>query len=200
MKRTLALTALLGTIAAPAAYAAGPTEVVVDPVPMAPVATPIRGRDFTGFSLGGQFGRGFVDTENAGGIDGEDMLYGLRAYYDYDFGNYVLGGGLQYDETDINLDGAVTVDKILRIGGRAGWDYNGELFYGTAGYAKAFTEDDAVSVGDSNGYFAGVGVETFVTDNVTLGTEVLYHKFSDFDASNVEVDATTASINLNYRF
>ncbi|MGR3269340.1 porin family protein [Thalassococcus profundi] len=202
MKRTLALTAMLGSIATVPAFAAGPTMVEAEPAPMAPAVTPvapIRDRDFTGFSLGGQFGYGKVDTDSPD-LDGGDGLYGLRAYYDYDFGDYVLGGGLQYDETDIDLDGAATVDSVLRAGVRGGYDYQGNLFYGTAGYAKAFTEDDAVSVGDSNGYFVGVGAESFITDNVTVGTELVYHKFQDFEIDDLEADATTANIMVNYRF
>ncbi|MFZ5961987.1 outer membrane protein [Thalassococcus sp. BH17M4-6] len=203
MKRTLALTALLGTIAAPAAFAGNADIAMVEPAPTAPAVTPvapIRDRDFTGFSLGGQLGFGKVDTDDAAELDGDGGLYGLRAYYDYDFGNYVLGGGLQYDEADIDLDGVATVDKVVRLGGRGGYNYGDNLFYGTAGLARAITEDGSASVGDSNGYFVGLGAERFVTDNVTIGTEVVYHKFDDFELDGLEANATTANVSVNYRF
>lgn len=201
MKRTLILsTALVGALSVPA-FAGSPDMGLSEPAPIAPVAPmePVRSTDWTGFSLGGQFGYGEAYTDDPD-LYGEDALYGLRAYYDYDFGNYVLGGGLQYDETDMSLDGAATLDSVLRIGGRAGAKYQDSLFYGTAGYAKAFTEDDAVSVGDSNGYFVGIGAESMIAPNVSVGTEILHHRFEDFDVNGLEAQANTANIFVNYRF
>ncbi len=197
MKRTLTLSAaLLGTLALPA-FAGSPELGYSEPAPMAPapVVAPVASHDWTGLSLGGQFGYGRVDTENPD-LDAGDALYGVKGYYDYDLGNYVVGGGLQYDATDIDL-GPATVDGIMRAGGRVGADLGRTMAYGTAGYAKAFT--DSSSIGDSNGYFAGVGVETMVSTNVSVGGEVLYHKFDDFD-TGLDADATTANMSLNYRF
>lgn len=34
---------------------------------------------------------------------------------------------------------------------------------------------------------------------MTVGTEVLYHEFNEFD-NDVDVEATTANVSLNYRF
>ncbi|WP_146590719.1 outer membrane protein [Puniceibacterium confluentis] len=198
MKRTLTLSAaLLGTLALPA-FAGSPEIGYSEPAPMAPavVQAPVASHDWTGFSFGGQFGYGKVDSDNPDREAG-DALYGLRSYYDYDLGNFVVGGGVQYDATNIDL-GPTAVDGILRVGGRAGADLGSTFAYGTAGYAKAFTDDNAF--GDSNGYFAGIGAESMVARNVSVGGEVLYHKFEDFDAKAFEASATTANISLNYRF
>ncbi len=198
MKRTLALsTALVGALSLPA-FAGSPEAAYVEPAPMAPAPAPapvMSSMDWTGFSLGGQVGYGSFDSENPD--ESEDGgLYGVKAYYDYDLGNYVVGGGLQYDATDIDL-GGTNVDGIMRAGGRLGGDFGQTFAYGTAGYAKAFTDEDAI--GDSNGYYAGIGVERMLTTNVSLGGEVLYNKFDDFD-NDFEMDATTANVSLNYRF
>ncbi|WP_435310400.1 outer membrane protein [Primorskyibacter sedentarius] len=188
-------------IAAPA-FAGSLDNTLSEAEPAAPVVVtaPAPVYDWTGPSIGAQVGFGDIETDNAGGVEGDGGLYGLRAYYDYDFGNYVVGGGLQYDEADIDVDGAATLDKVFRAGLRAGVDLDRTFLYGTGGYAKAFTEEDAVDLGDSNGYFVGLGAEHFVTEKVTIGGEVLYHEFDDFEIDDVEASATTATISVNYRF
>lgn len=192
------------TVAAAAlAVAAGPVLAggVVEPAP-APAIIPVApaGTDWTGFSIGAQLGYIDVDTDGAAELDGDDILYGVRAYYDYDFGNFILGGGVQYDFTSVDLDGAAEVDAVLRIGARAGVDLNQNWIYGTAGYARVETDAGAVDPGDSDGFFVGAGYEVFVTDAVTLGAEVLYHEFEDFDIDGLDADATTASVSVNFRF
>lgn len=196
MKRTLALTtALLGSLAIPA-FAGSPEAAYVEPAPMAPAPAPVMAaQDWSGFSLGAQVGTGKFDSQSP---DEDDRAgsYGIKGMYDYDMGSYVVGGGLQYDKTDIDL-GGTNVDGILRAGGRVGADLGKTLPYFTAGYAKAFTDND--TVGDSNGYYAGLGVERMLTTNVSVGGEVLYNKFDKFD-TDFEADATTANVSLNYRF
>ncbi|WP_116598634.1 outer membrane protein [Primorskyibacter marinus] len=199
---TLAAALAASTAIAAPAFAGSLDNTLNEPEPVAPVAVaaPAPLYDWTGPSVGAQLGFGDIETEDAGGAEGDGGLYGLRAYYDYDFGNYVVGGGIQYDESDIDIDGAATLDKVFRAGLRAGVDLNRTFLYGTGGYAKAFTEDDAVSLGDSNGYFVGLGAEHFLTEKVTVGGEILYHQFDDFDISDVEANATTANVSVNYRF
>lgn len=126
------------------------------------------------------------------------MLLGLRAYYDYDFGDFIVGGGLQYDSADIDIGGVTTLDSVTRVGLRAGVDLGRNWIYGTAGWAMAQTSNPGV--GDSNGYFAGLGYEVMMTDNVSLGAELLYHNFDDFTLVGLEADATTASVSVNFRF
>ena len=134
----VALPALLaGAIAAPA-FAGNPAPVVADPA-VTPVAFAAAGRDWTGFSLGAQIGYGAFDTDGAANTSKDKGLYGLKAGYDHDFGNWVGGVGIQYDWTDADLGSAGTVDGLLRVGGRAGVAPRDTFFYGTAGYAKAYT-------------------------------------------------------------
>ncbi|SNR73668.1 outer membrane protein [Puniceibacterium sediminis] len=196
MTRTLALTtALLGTLAMPA-FAGSPEAGYVEPAPMAPAPVAVVAtQDWTGFSLGAQAGYGSFNSENPEDDDAAGT-FGVKTGYDYDMGSYVVGGGLQYDKTDIDLGGA-NVDGVLRAGGRIGADMGKTLPYFAAGYAKAFTDND--TIGDSNGYYAGLGIEHMLTTNVSLGGEVLYNKFDKFD-TDFEADATTANVSLNYRF
>jgi opacity protein-like surface antigen len=206
MKRLTILAAGLSAVIAAPAMAGGMAEPAPAPVVMAPVPV-VSGTDWTGPSVGVQLGYGDVSTTGPD-LSGNDWLYGLRAYYDYDFGDFILGGGLQYDGTGIDLggsglaDGTVTVDSVLRIGARAGADLGTSWIYGTAGWAQVSTSDVLGGiVGDSDGWFAGVGYEIFVASNITLGAEILYHEFSNFDLlENLEADATTAAVSVNFRF
>jgi opacity protein-like surface antigen len=194
MKRSLILATGLVALAAAPALAGGAAQPAPGPVTVAPTPV-VSGNDWTGFSVGAQLGYADVDTSNS--LSGDDVLYGVRAYYDYDFGDFVLGGGLQYDATNLDIGGATTLDSVTRVGARAGIDLGQNWLYGTAGYARA----DTSSLGNGDGWFAGVGYEVLVTDAISIGTEVLYHEFDDFDlAPGLEVDATTAAVSVNFRF
>jgi opacity protein-like surface antigen len=196
MKKALLLTTGLAALSAAPAFAGGVTEPAPAPVTIAPAPT-VSSTDWTGPSVGIQLGYGDVSTSGPS-LSGNDYLYGLRAYYDFDFGDYVVGGGLQYDSTDLDIGGVTTLESVTRIGARAGIDLGQNWIYGTAGWAQAQTSNPAV--GDSNGWFAGLGYEVFVASNVTLGAEVLYHDFSDFDLPGLEAEATTAAVSVNFRF
>ncbi|MEL6607765.1 MAG: outer membrane beta-barrel protein [Pseudomonadota bacterium] len=182
------------------AFAGSLDPVIEDsivPVPVVPAA-PAR-YDWTGPSVGAQLSYGDVSTEGPA-LSGDDALLGLRAYYDYDFGNYVLGGGLQYDTADIDLEGVASVSEVLRLGARAGIASGQNWYYGTVGFARAFTDDGAAAPGDSDGYFIGAGYEVALTESVTAGAELLYHQFDDFDIDTLDADVTTLGLSVNYRF
>lgn len=197
MTKALLITTGLFALAAAPALAGGLAEPAPSPVTIAP-APAAPSYDWTGPSVGIQLGYGDVSTSGAATLSGNDTLYGLRAYYDVDLGTYIVGGGLQYDNTDLDIGGVTTLESVTRLGGRAGIDLGRNWAYGTAGWAQARTSNPVV--GDSNGWFAGLGYEVFVTDAVTLGAEVLYHDFSDFDLVGLEAEATTAAVSVNFRF
>ncbi|MCK0167035.1 porin family protein [Jannaschia sp. S6380] len=185
---TLATPALAGNIA-PAPLE--PAPVFVEP------AAPLY--NWGGGYIGGQVSYADIDTSGDVDTDGDGALYGLRAGYDYDFGRAILGGLVQYDFGEIELDDTdVEVEDVLRLGVRGGFHSGANLFYATGGYAEADTND----LGKAEGYFAGLGYERFVTENVTIGAEALYHEFDDFDDTDADIDAdaTTVGLNINYRF
>ena len=191
-----ALTGLTALIAGPA-LAGGMAEPAPGPVTIAPVPVVSTG-NWTGPSVGVQLGYGDVSTSGAATLNGDDVLLGLRAYYDYDLGDVIVGGGLQYDTADIDLGTTTTIDAITRVALRAGVDLGSNWAYGTAGWARAETSNPAV--GDSDGWFAGVGYEVFVANNVTVGAEVLYHEFDSFNLAGLDAEATTAALSVNFRF
>ena len=70
-----------------------------------------------------------------------------------------------------------------------------QLGYGTAG--AAFADAD---LGDDTGYLVGAGVTQRLTDRLLLGGEVLYHGFDDYDDTDIDVNATTATARLSFEF
>ncbi len=84
--------------------------------------------DWTGGYVGAQLGYGKVKP--SGGIaDGSGGIYGIHAGYDYDFGDWVLGGELDYDrlKIDVGSPTAATADYVTRAKLRLGYDFGNAL-------------------------------------------------------------------------
>ncbi|QBY00637.1 porin family protein [Rhodophyticola sp. CCM32] len=178
----------------------------LDPAPASPpvvVAQPAPtyvGNDWTGFYGGGQLGYGDVGTSGAATVDGDGGFVGLHGGYMWDFGNAVIGAEIDYDSSEIELDaGAGSIDDIARLKLRAGWDAGNILYYGTVGTAAASANIGGVDY-DDTGWLAGAGLSYDLGNNWVVGGEVLYHEFEDFDATGIDVDVTTVSARVSYRF
>ena len=189
-------TALTTALAAGPALAGNLAEPMVEPaIQAAPAPMVPAGPNWTGFYGGVQLGYADVDTD-ASGVKGDGAIGGLVLGYDYDFGNWVLGAGLDYDFASIELTPGVKLENVMRLKTRAGAKLGNGLLYGTAGWAKADTDN----LGDQTGWFAGAGYEHLVGQNLAVGGEVLYHEFDDFDGSGIDVNATTAQVRVTWRF
>jgi opacity protein-like surface antigen len=147
---------------------------------------------------------GFVD-----GFDDDGITGGIRLGYDFALANgFVIGGRVDYDlvsfDLDFDDDDAVdgdldqsfgnSIDAIYRAGVKLGFASGPNMFYGIGGYAGLDADDD------SDGYFLGIGGERFVTENVSVGGEILYHEFDEFDVDSLDAEVTTVGLNVNYRF
>ncbi|SFS57395.1 Opacity protein [Sulfitobacter marinus] len=197
MKRSMKYT----TLAAAATFAMGGAalagsleEPIVEPVMTAPVVVADMGGNWTGFYTGLQLGYG--DADGQGAQDGDNGLYGFHAGYDHDFGKFVLGGELDYDKTDIDLGGVSTLDSVARAKIKGGYDLGNTMIYATGGYALADT-----SGGDEDGAFYGIGMSYKVSEQYTVGAELLEHRFSDVGGTaGNDLDATTFTLRGSYRF
>ncbi|MCV2870560.1 porin family protein [Defluviimonas sp. WL0002] len=194
--RKLAYVALAASVAAAApAFAGGLSEPVSEPViqPVVPMAT---GADWTGAYVTGRLGYGDVSDPS----DGNGMTYGIGGGYDWDLGDWVVGVAGNYDATDIDLDATGdSVDSIARLGVRAGRDFGNTLVYATAGAARADATIGGADLSD-NGWYAGIGMDYALTDRMTVGGEILTNRFNDFDGTGSDLRATTAAVNLGFRF
>ncbi|MFL4470940.1 outer membrane protein [Tateyamaria armeniaca] len=187
--------ASLAAVTAVPAFAGALDAPAADPLPPAPAPVPVAatGGDWTGPYAGVQLGYG--DVNGTGAADGDDFLYGVHVGYDYDFGTFVLGGELDYDFSDIDLNGAATVDSVARLKLRAGYDFGRTLGYVTAGVAEVDT-----SLGSESGEFYGIGVAYQINDSYTVGAELLEHNFDDINGTGVDADATTLTVRGSIRF
>lgn len=201
MNKTLTSLTLATAVAALAlpAFAGGMTEPVPEPMVMeaAPVYTPSG--NWTGAYVGAQLGYGDIST-NAVGLDGNGAIGGIHAGYLYDFGQFVAGGELDYDKTNIDLNaGGDQLDSVARLKLIGGYDLGSTLIYATGGAARAKATVGGVGLSD-NGYFLGIGAKYALSDQWTLGGEVLGHRFNNFDATGVDIKATTVTARVSYKF
>jgi outer membrane immunogenic protein len=192
---------IIAALAAPA-FAGGPTEVIPEPViAPTPVPAPVNtGGEWGGFYAGAGLGYGDISS-STNTLDGDGILGGVQAGYRYDFGTAVVGGELEYDITDIAL-GATAGDQlnsVARVKAMAGADLGRFLVYGTAGFAYADADVGGAELAD-DGWFAGLGADYALSDRLSVGAEALAHQFDDFDASGVDLDATTVKARVNFRF
>lgn len=193
----LLATAGIIAISAFPALAGGMSEPAMTAEPVVAVVPAYTGGDWTGGYIGGQLAYG---NANVSDIDGDGASGGLYAGYRYDFGTFVLGAEGGYDWADMTLDGDLgTIDNVGRLKALAGYDMGKTLIYATAGAAYADATVGADDLSDW-GWLAGVGVDYMVNDVVSVGAEILYHQFDDFDNSGADVDATTVAARVSYHF
>ena len=194
------IAALIATAALTApAFAGGPVAVADEPViAAAPEVYVAPGLDWTGGYVGAQLGYGDVGSSDDS-LDGYGWLGGVHAGYRWDLGNWVAGGELSYDKTDIDMAADATLDDVMALKLTAGREIGNSLVYGTLGAAHA---NATVAGADSsdNGLLYGVGFDYAVNERWTVGGEVLQHQFDDFDGSGVDVDATTLKAKVALRF
>ena len=196
MKRILTLAVAATTLAAAPALAGSPElSLPGDTVTQAAPFTGGSSPDWTGFYGGAQIGFGSVDTNISGSSD--DIIGGLTAGYDFDLGDWVVGGGIDYDFADIDVaNGAADLESVFRAKLRGGYKIGNGLLYATGGYALADTD----TLGSDDGYFVGGGYEHLVTESFSVGGEVLWHEFDNYNSTLTDVTATTVQLRGTFRF
>lgn len=159
------------------------------------VAVPAMAADWTGAYVG--LGVGYTDADGPGTTDGDNTSFGGHVGYNYDFGNnFVLGGELEYDRTDIDLGGTGgTLDNIGRLKLKGGYDFGSVLGYGVLGAARADS-----SFGNETGLVYGVGLAYPVNEQFSVSGEVLQHKFDDFGGAGSDFDVNTFNLRASFRF
>lgn len=151
--------------------------------------------DWTGAYAGAQLGFADVDS-SVPGVSGDGFIGGFTGGYDWDLGSWVIGLGADFDFADIDLGTAADLEEVWRIKFRSGYKIGAGLAYGTAGYANADTD----VLGDDDGYFIGAGYEQRLAPNFSIGGELIYHEFNNFNSTPTDVDATTVQVRGTFRF
>ena len=168
-------------------------RILITAAAVAALASPALAADWTGGYVG--LGVGQSDIDGPGGADGDDTTYGVHAGYDYDFGDWVIGGELEYDHADVPLGAATQMDSMTRLKLRAGYDFGPAMAYAVAGAARADT-----SFGDDTGAVYGLGVAYAVNDQFTLSGELLRNDFNGFANTGGDLTADTFNLRASFRF
>jgi outer membrane immunogenic protein len=161
--------------------------------------------NWTGFYVGGALGAGasvyeleLGDLVIPGGLDfnglgGEGVFGEINAGYDYDFGTWVAGvlvdASLSGNSFEIGGGGdsiELNADHGFDILARAGMKVNeSTLAYAIGGYSWQHFELDLSDLGgddvdwDSSGFSIGGGLETAVTEKVSVNLEYRYSQFDE---------------------
>jgi outer membrane immunogenic protein len=198
--KTIAALLMTAAIATPA-LAGGPTTPIAEPE-IVPAAEPYvaPGLDWSGAYAGAQIGYGDVDS-NGAGLDGYGALGGVHAGYRWDMGNFVAGAELSYDKANIDLGATAgdELDDVTALKLTAGREFGNSLVYGALGAAHASASVAGADLSD-NGLVYGLGMDYAISERMTVGGELLRHDFNDFDASGVDLDATTLKAKVALRF
>lgn len=196
------IAAFVATFALTAPAFAGGPVVMADEPAIAPAtqAYAAPGLDWSGAYVGAQLGYGDVGS-NGAGLDGNDWFGGVHAGYRWDLGSWVAGTELSYDATNIGL-GTVAGNEltdVLALKVQAGREIGNSLVYASLGAAQASANVGGVGLRDT-GFVYGVGFDYALNDRWTVGGEVSQHKFSNFDGSATDFDATTVKAKVGLRF
>ncbi|MBI6629914.1 outer membrane protein [Pontibaca salina] len=156
------------------------------------IALPATAQDGSGLYFG--LGLGWTDVDGPGGDNG--ATYGAHIGYDLDFGQFVVGGELEYERTDIGLLGSAgDIDNIGRVKVKGGYDFGPFMGYAVLGRARMKT-----SFGNDNGNIYGLGMSYAVNDRVSLGGELLRHDFNNFAGTTTDYDADSLTFRASFRF
>ncbi len=183
---------------------------------------------WTGFSVGLAAGAGAVVHEleipvagdaSFNGIGGEGIFGEASIGYDHDFGNWV--GGVQVGASysglsteleigpfgDASVDAEYGFDVLARVGYKA---TETTLAYVIGGYSYQHFNVEASAIGDivdwdANGFSVGGGLETAVTDKMTVGIEYRYSQFEGEDFGfdglvDLKPSFHTVRIGAKYKF
>lgn len=195
MKNVTLSLAFATSMIAGAAFAGGPVVVAADPVVATPVVVAPNG-DWTGFYAGLAYGRHDAELSlGAASVSADDTALGAFAGYNYDFGQYVVGGELSFDRAS---EEGVDVD-LWRLKGRVGYDAGNWMPYATLGLARAEASDATGSIKES-GMTYGIGVDFAVTPNFILGAELGRSTFSDVQGTSLDLDIDSLQIRASYKF
>lgn len=160
----------------------------------ASLATPVLAEDWTGAYAGFSFG--YADADGPDGSGGDDFGLGAHIGYDRDFGNFVLGGELEYNHLSLSLgDGEGTLDGIASVKLRGGYDFGSALGYVVVGAARA----DASADNDTAAVY-GIGVAYPIGDRLIISGEALRQEFDDVTRSNGTLDTNVFNLRTSFRF
>ncbi|WP_145962883.1 outer membrane protein, partial [Mangrovicoccus ximenensis] len=107
----------------------------------------------------------------------------------------VYGVEADANATALELEGH-DVESLSHIKAKLGYDLGRSMIYATGGAANTEIKD----LGNSWGWTGGVGYDYMLTDDLSVGAEIQYQSFDDFDDGDTDVDGTSAVVKVSYHF
>lgn len=179
--------------------------------------------DFTGFHVGGQVGleKADIDLIQNGEFftdtDAEGVGYGAFVGYDLQFDKFVIGAGIDFSTSDIDLDftplleaDGGEIDRTIGVHGRVGYVlFDKILLYGQAGYVNVNIDlntaaDTPLNDAEVEGWRAGPGIELRLIHGVFVRGEALFTGLSEIidESSNLvaepKLDYIRAGIGIRF--
>ena len=218
---------VLGLIAALPCLAGGPIVLAADPPPVVTASARDWQGAYVGLGLGkptgdNTFGRSDLDIWSAP-ADWSGTPLSLRVGYDWQRGRLVYGVALDLAFGELTnptqpsadvicfIDCEIAVSDLKVLRGRVGATSGRNLFYATAGLARAnarFTALAGIAViggGSLNGWTAGIGIERRMSDHITLTGEYRHTDLGVlpldcFETCQTAISFGTAEIGIAYRW
>lgn len=188
----IALYATAASLIATASFAGGLAAPVITEQPVVAMPAPVAISDWTGFYAGLGFGAGEYSSDATVFTHTDLTALGLHAGYQWDFGQFVAGAELDYNE--LNVDGFDDRDSLLRLRARAGYDMGRVLPYVNLGVARL----DSVFA-EETGLTYGIGVDFKVTESISMGLEYSRNQFDEvIGAEDLNLDLI--QLRASYRF
>jgi outer membrane immunogenic protein len=154
--------------------------------------------DWTGFYIGASGGYGWlrdIDRSFTPPMpdQGEDWILGVHAGYLHQFGDFVVGGEVEYQRLDITYQtfNFITVDHAYTAKARVGYAFDQFLISGSIG--GAYVTTNFMGLRDL-GLAIGGGIDYALTDNISVGAH--YQRFSYTNFSGTMIDATLDQVAL----
>jgi outer membrane immunogenic protein len=172
---------------------------------------PARGAFWQGPYVGANLGYQWGSVSNFG-HEPSGVMGGVQAGYNWQFGQFVLGGetDLQMSDADDRFAGWKFSNPWFgTLRGRAGYAMNNILLYGTVGLAYGTIRAQSLALGieesrTTYGWTAGAGLEVALSGNWSAKAEYLYIDLNDrsFALTGTEHGLTSSVLRfgVNYRF
>ncbi len=155
---------------------------------------PAFAQDWTGAYAGFSFG--YAEADGPAGSSGDNTVFGAHIGYDQDFGNFVLGGELEYNRLSLNLSqDQGSLDSMTSVKLRGGYDFGGALGYVVVGAARAETSADS----DTAAVY-GIGVAYPIGENFVISGEALRQNFDDVTRSEGGLGSNVFNLRTTFRF
>lgn len=200
--------AAAASLMAGTAFAGGYVAPVaeVQPVAVTPIAVSNIAGGWTGWYAGLQYGQGDSELSENGkaNIEDDQDSYGVHVGYNHNFGQFVLGGELDYNKVD--FDKRDDDGDMYRLRVRAGYDAGRWMPYVTLGAARMSYDHQAATPADSfkvkeTGITYGIGADFKVVDNFTVGLEYTKQDWDDVDdVDNKDFETDLIQLRASYRF